>query len=83
MTGALMWFKSSYSSEQGGACVEIACDWRKSSYSSEQGGNCVEVAAHPALVHVRDSKDPEGPALAFTPAEWAAFTAFAAEVGTR
>ena len=83
MTGALKWFKSSYSSEQGGACVEIACDWRKSSYSGSDGGNCVEIAAHPALVHVRDSKDPEGPALAFTPAEWAAFTAFAAEVGTR
>ena len=83
MTDARKWFKSSYSGSDGGDCVEIACDWRKSSYSSEDGGNCVEIAAHPALVHVRDSKDPEGPALAFSPAEWAAFTAFAAEVGTR
>jgi len=41
------------------------------------GGACVEVAAHPAAIHVRDSKDPEGPALTSTPAQWAAFTAFA------
>ncbi|MEU8700558.1 Scr1 family TA system antitoxin-like transcriptional regulator [Streptomyces sp. NPDC048680] len=42
--------------------------------SSEQVGACVEVAAHPRAVHVRDSKDPEGPALALAPATWAAFT---------
>lgn len=78
MSAPLKWFKSSYSSEQGGNCVEIAYAWRKSSYSSEQGGECVEVAAHPAAVHVRDSKDPEGPSLSFTPAAWAAFATFAA-----
>jgi len=83
MTGALKWFKSSYSSEQGGACVEVAYAWHKSSYSGSDGGDCIEVAAHPAAIHVRDSKDPEGPALTFSPAEWSAFTAFATEVGTR
>ena len=53
--------------------------WFKSSYSSEQGGNCVEVAAAKGTIHVRDSKDPEGPALTFTPEEWSAFAAYAAE----
>lgn len=48
--------------------------WFKSSYSGSQGGNCVEVAAHAAIVHVRDSKDPEGPSLSFTPEAWAEFT---------
>lgn len=50
--------------------------WRKSSYSSAHGGNCVEVAAGgPGIVAVRDSKDPDGPALLFTAAEWRSFTA--------
>lgn len=48
--------------------------WRKSSYSSGNGGNCVEVAAGGAgVVAVRDSKDPDGPALTFSPADWSAF----------
>jgi hypothetical protein len=51
-------------------------DWHKSTLSSSNGGNCVEVARNlPGVVAVRDSKDPDGPALAFTPAEWEAFTA--------
>jgi hypothetical protein len=51
-------------------------DWRKSSYSGTNGGNCVEIARNlPGVVAVRDSKDPGGPALAFTPADWEAFTA--------
>ncbi|MEV6693182.1 DUF397 domain-containing protein [Micromonospora sp. NPDC051196] len=50
--------------------------WRKSSRSSGNGGNCVEVADNlPDLVGVRDSKDPTGPALAFTPTAWRAFVA--------
>jgi Domain of unknown function (DUF397) len=50
--------------------------WRKSSYSGTTGGNCVEVARNlPGIVAVRDSKDHGGPALMFTPDEWAAFTA--------
>ncbi|WP_405684304.1 DUF397 domain-containing protein [Streptomyces sp. NBC_00057] len=68
----LAWFKSSYSGSQGGDCVEVAYDWRKSSYSSDQGGACVEVAAHPAAVHIRDSKVTDGPVLTVPPAAWAA-----------
>lgn len=50
--------------------------WRKSTYSGSNGGNCVEVARNmPGTVAVRDSKDPGGPALVFTPREWQAFTA--------
>ena len=79
LTGA-MWRKSSYSSANGGACVEVAdltgSNWRKSSHSSANGGNCVEVAAGgPGVVAVRDSKDPDGPALIFSPADWSAFIA--------
>ncbi|WP_267244947.1 DUF397 domain-containing protein [Streptomyces sp. PR69] len=74
MSIALEWFKSSYSSEEGGACVEVAYTWRKSSYSGTEGGSCVEVAASPTTIHVRDSKDPEGPMLTLTPSAWAAFT---------
>jgi hypothetical protein len=48
--------------------------WRKSSRSNSNGGACVEVADNlPGLVAVRDSKDPAGPALTFTPAAWRAF----------
>jgi len=48
--------------------------WRKSSYSGGNGGNCVEVAGNlPGIVAVRDSKDPHGPALIFTPDEWRTF----------
>lgn len=76
----VIWRKSSYSSGNGGACVEAAAlngvTWRKSSYSSGNGGNCVEVAADgPGVVAVRDSKDPDGPALVFSPADWSAFIA--------
>jgi hypothetical protein len=50
--------------------------WRKSSYSTSQGGGCVEVAQSPdPAVAVRDSKDPEGPTLAFVADEWHAFVA--------
>jgi hypothetical protein len=49
--------------------------WHKSAYSNN-GGACVEVARNlPGIVAVRDSKDPDGPALIFTPADWEAFTA--------
>jgi hypothetical protein len=47
--------------------------WVKSSLSYSNG-NCVEVASMPDdLVGVRDSKDPGGAVLRFTPDEWQAF----------
>ena len=47
--------------------------WRKSTRSNQ--GECVEVADNlRGIVGVRDSKDPTGPALTFTPAAWRAFT---------
>lgn len=52
--------------------------WFTSSYSGSEGGNCVEVALGPTAVRVRDSKDRQGPQLAFSPQEWAAFVSFAA-----
>ncbi len=53
--------------------------WRKSSHSGEQG-NCVEVAAlADGGIAVRNSRDPDGPALVYTPAEMAAFLAGAKE----
>ncbi|MFI2611669.1 DUF397 domain-containing protein [Kitasatospora sp. NPDC018619] len=71
----LIWRKSSYSGDNGGDCVEVAApNWQKSSYSGDDGGNCVEVALDsPCLVPVRDSKDPDGPVLAFPVAAWSAF----------
>lgn len=47
--------------------------WRKSSYSGNNGGACVEVAEFPGAVAVRDSKDPEGGALAFPAEAWRSF----------
>ena len=52
--------------------------WFTSSYSNN-GGQCVEVAANlvasRGVVPVRDSKDPEGPALVFGASSWSAFVA--------
>ncbi|MDG4858476.1 DUF397 domain-containing protein [Streptomyces sp. T-3] len=73
MSTALHWFKSSYSSDEGDACLEVAYDWRKSSYSSSEGGECVEVATHPTAIHIRDSKNAEGETLTVSPSTWAAF----------
>ncbi|MFJ7273792.1 DUF397 domain-containing protein [Kitasatospora sp. NPDC098663] len=73
MSSELIWFKSSHSGNEGGACIEIA--WFKSSYS---GNECVEVAETTEAVLVRDSKDASGPHHTFTPAAWQAFVAFAA-----
>ena len=48
-------------------------EWRKSSYSS-QDGNCVEVATDmTGTIAVRDSKDPQGPALAVSCHDWQVF----------
>ncbi|HTT51712.1 MAG TPA: DUF397 domain-containing protein [Streptosporangiaceae bacterium] len=52
--------------------------WRKSSHSDVA---CVEIAVVPGskegsdyVITMRDSKDPDGPVLTFTPDEWEAFT---------
>jgi len=52
-----------------------AVNWKRSSYSSDNGQNCVEVANLPRVVAVRDSKDPNGLKLTFSPEDWQAFTA--------
>ncbi len=48
-----------------------SAQWRKSSLSQMNG--CIEVAFVRGGVAVRDSKDPSGPVLLFTPHEWTAF----------
>ncbi len=65
MTGPV-WLRSC-SSES--ACVEVA--WMRPAACCES--NCVEVADDAGDVLVRDSKNPTGPALIFTAAEWDAF----------
>lgn len=66
------WYTSSYSGYNGD-CVQCKTmpgpAWRKSSYSTANG-DCIQVAGR---VLVRDSKDPDGPVLHFTAAEWQAF----------
>ncbi|CAL9513520.1 DUF397 domain-containing protein [Streptomyces sp. enrichment culture] len=54
--------------------------WVKSSYSSSGDGNdCVEVAPTPCIVHVRDSKNVDGPRLAVARRSWSSFVAYASE----
>ena len=65
-----MWRKASFC--DGGNCVEVR-KWRKAR-KCENGG-CVEVAGCGHTVQVRDSKNPDGPVLTFTPAAWAVFLA--------
>ncbi|WP_414169035.1 DUF397 domain-containing protein [Streptoverticillium reticulum] len=70
------WRKSSYSSNNGGDCVEVGA-WLKSSHSGPNGGDCLEWA--PAriptgAVPIRDSKTaPHGPALLVPAAAWRTF----------
>jgi hypothetical protein len=59
----MTWQESSYS--KASDCVR----WRKATRSGSNA-DCVEVADG---VMVRDSKDPDGPVLAFSPAAWQAF----------
>lgn len=51
--------------------------WMKSSYSTNDGPDCVEVAASSGAAHVRDSKDVEGPSIAFGVRSWARFLSYA------
>ncbi|MFF8995860.1 DUF397 domain-containing protein [Streptomyces sp. NPDC014983] len=48
--------------------------WFKSSYSSSsEPDDCVEIAPTPATIHVRDSKNADGPRIALAPEVWAEF----------
>jgi len=49
-----------------------ALSWIKAKASSHNGA-CVEIAAARGNIAIRDSKDPAGPVLLYTPAEFAAF----------
>ncbi|WFB08957.1 DUF397 domain-containing protein [Streptomyces sp. LX-29] len=60
--------------------VELA--WFKSSHSGG-GQDCIEVATEPAAVHIRDSKNRTGPTLTVSPAQWAAFVAYARDARHR
>ncbi|MEU6057184.1 DUF397 domain-containing protein [Streptomyces sp. NPDC047097] len=61
--------------------AEVArAQWRKSSYSGGNG-QCVEVAQLTDAVALRDSKEPQGPTLAFTPPGFAAFVRGVADGG--
>ncbi|MFG3406585.1 DUF397 domain-containing protein [Streptomyces sp. NPDC048142] len=54
-------------------------EWVKSSYSDSSNSNeCVEVATAQHAVHVRDSKNVQGPRLAVTPTAWSCFVPYAA-----
>ncbi|MFJ6553005.1 DUF397 domain-containing protein [Streptomyces luteogriseus] len=53
--------------------------WYKSSYSSSASGDCLEVATDPETIHIRDSKNRQGPELRLSLTAWAAFLAHAAE----
>ena len=55
------WRKSSFSSGNGGACVEVAII----PGATQAGGDTIAL---------RDSKDTSGSALLFTPGEWREFT---------
>ncbi|MFF9480147.1 DUF397 domain-containing protein [Streptomyces sp. NPDC014733] len=51
--------------------------WRKSSYSGSEDGDCIEIAPSPTTIHIRDSKDKDGPQLAVGADTWSAFVAYA------
>jgi len=71
-----VWRKSSYSSSNGGDCVEVTVI-DKTDPNFKETAELAVGAAHKAeydrLYVLRDSKDPDGPKLYFTPAEWEAF----------
>ncbi len=60
--------------ETKGFAVDLTdAQWHKSTRSGPNCDNCVEVAFVGGAVALRDSKNPTGPALIFTPGEWDAF----------
>ena len=66
----LQWHKAEASKDWN--CVEVA--WHKATASGNGQMQCVETGQGACgMIHVRDSKDPNGPVLNFTQGEWAAF----------
>ncbi|CAL9513575.1 DUF397 domain-containing protein [Streptomyces sp. enrichment culture] len=58
----------------------LSLEWFKSSYSDTSNPNdCVEVAVASGAVHVRDSKNVDGPRLAVARRSWSSFVAYASE----
>ncbi|MFF3913218.1 DUF397 domain-containing protein [Streptomyces sp. NPDC001852] len=58
----MRWFKSSYSSSSDpDSCVEVALDWNMT----------------PTTIHIRDSKQTDGPQLALAPEAWVDFVSYA------
>jgi hypothetical protein len=47
--------------------------WRRAARSGSNG-NCVEITADGTAIAIRDSRDPHGPRLIFTPDRWKTFT---------
>ncbi|MGK5637992.1 DUF397 domain-containing protein [Streptomyces sp. URMC 126] len=75
----LCWFKSSYSSGEGGDCVEVAARTREAGRGGGEGGDFVETGATFRSVLIRDSKAKTGPRLEVHPVAWARFLDFAPE----
>jgi hypothetical protein len=46
--------------------------WLKA-HSSTANGHCIEIASAIGNIAIRDSKDPDGPILVYTPSEFRAF----------
>ncbi|MFJ6757158.1 MULTISPECIES: DUF397 domain-containing protein [unclassified Streptomyces] len=59
--------------------MNTAPQWFKSSYSTDEGDACVEVATCTGTIHVRDSKNTDGPVLDLAPASWAALTGWVSQ----
>ncbi|WP_328423434.1 DUF397 domain-containing protein [Streptomyces sp. NBC_00443] len=65
--------------QNGVRASSLGVRWIKSRHSNAEG-NCVEVASlGDGSIAMRNSRDPEGPALVYTPAEITAFLAGAKE----
>lgn len=61
----IRWFKSSYSSSsEGDSCVEVGLDW--------------VATPTPSTIHIRDSKQDNGPLLTVAPSTWTEFVSYAA-----
>lgn len=56
----------------GGRAVGAPTPWVKARASSD-GGSCVELRRRGTVVEIRDSKNPRGPVLVFSPGQVAAW----------